>query len=210
MTIKEIAELCAVDRRTIERWAHKVIDDPGQNAQGDGLMQNAKGNPAKNLQGLAEKLAEAEKSGTTPADFTIEETLAIIGEGGKNQTLAALLAENAASKNALAIQNNGFTAPQAAQLAALMNNIQKALENPRKAAYEELEAWIVKTLEFEDKPIHRVYVHQIYHAYRKEVENPLNEHIFKFKIALEHPEFKFNYAKSAGWYFSFCSLARVI
>jgi transcriptional regulator with XRE-family HTH domain len=84
MTIKEIAELCGVDRRTIERWAHKVSNDPGQNAQG-----------------LAEKLEQAKKSGKDPADFTLEETLAVIGEGSGNKTLAVLLAENASNKNAL-------------------------------------------------------------------------------------------------------------
>jgi transcriptional regulator with XRE-family HTH domain len=86
MTIKKIAELCGVDRRTVERWAHKVSDDPGQNAQG-----------------LAEKLKEAEKSGKDPADFTLDETLAIIGEGGGNKPLASLLAENARNKDALAV-----------------------------------------------------------------------------------------------------------
>jgi transcriptional regulator with XRE-family HTH domain len=84
MTIKEIAELCGVDRRTVERWAHKIADDLG-----------------KNFQGLAVKLAEAEKSGKDPADFTLDETLAIIGEGGENKALASLLAETAATKNAL-------------------------------------------------------------------------------------------------------------
>jgi hypothetical protein len=84
MTIKEITELCGVDRRTVERWAHKVSDDPGHFAQG-----------------LAEKLMEAEKSGKAPADFTLEETLAVIGEGGGNKVLVSLLAENAANKNAL-------------------------------------------------------------------------------------------------------------
>lgn len=76
MTIKEIAKLCKVARRTVERWAHKIADNPGHFDQG-----------------LAEKLAEAEKSGKDPARFTLEETLAIIGEGGGNETLASLLAD---------------------------------------------------------------------------------------------------------------------
>jgi DNA-binding transcriptional MerR regulator len=82
MTIKEIAELCGVDQSTVWRWAQK-----------DDLLQNAKG--------ITEKLEEARKSGKDPADFTLEETLAIIGEGGGNKTLAVLLAENATNKNAL-------------------------------------------------------------------------------------------------------------
>jgi hypothetical protein len=90
MTIKEIAELRGTNRTTVLRWAHKIADDPVQNAQG-----------------LAVKLAEAEKSGKDPADFTLEETLAIIGEGGRNKALASLLAENAANKNALAVLDGG-------------------------------------------------------------------------------------------------------
>jgi transcriptional regulator with XRE-family HTH domain len=69
MTIKEIAELCGVDRRTVERWAHKL--NPGQNAQG-----------------ILEKMEQAEKSGTDPADFTLAETLVIIRDGGKKQDLS--------------------------------------------------------------------------------------------------------------------------
>jgi hypothetical protein len=109
MTIKEIAELCGVGRRTVERWAHKIADDPGQNDQG-----------------LTIKLKEAEKSGKDPADFTLEETLAIIGEGGGNKTLAALLAENAKNKNALAgieIMDNPMTIiRKAMQLAEIAVN----------------------------------------------------------------------------------------
>ena len=91
MTIKEIAELCGATHQTILNWVHKLVDNPPKNLEGD---------PPKNWEGLAIKLQEAEKSGTTPADFTLEETLAIIEAGG-NKTLAALLAENAANKNAV-------------------------------------------------------------------------------------------------------------
>jgi transcriptional regulator with XRE-family HTH domain len=79
MTVKEIAELCGVDQSTVWRWA-----------QGNDLLQNAKG--------IAEKLEDARKSGKDPAKFTLEETLAIIGEGGGNKTLASLLADNVAIK----------------------------------------------------------------------------------------------------------------
>jgi hypothetical protein len=34
MTIKEIAELCGVEPRTINYWVHKIADDPGKNFQG--------------------------------------------------------------------------------------------------------------------------------------------------------------------------------
>jgi len=86
MTIKEIARLCGVREQTVRNWTHKAAKDP-----------------TKNLQGLINKLEEAEKSGTTPADYTLEETLAIIRAGG-NETLASLLAENAANKNAVSTQ----------------------------------------------------------------------------------------------------------
>jgi transcriptional regulator with XRE-family HTH domain len=85
MTIKEIAELCGVDQSTVWRWAQK-----------DDLLQNAKG--------ITEKLEEARKSGKDPADFTLDETLTIIGTGGKNKALASLLADTAANKIALATQ----------------------------------------------------------------------------------------------------------
>jgi hypothetical protein len=86
MTIKEIAELCGVDQSTAWRWAQE---------------------PACKMQaGLTEKLTEAGHGKS--ADFTLGETLAIIGEGGGNKTLASLLAENAATKNALAVQSEAM------------------------------------------------------------------------------------------------------
>jgi uncharacterized protein YjcR len=109
MTIKEIAELCGVEPRTINNWVHKIADDPG-----------------KNFQGLAVKLEEAEKSGKDPADFTLDETLAIIGEGGKNKALASLLAENAANKNTLKVQNEVFKEIRAV-LDEAINNTEEVL-----------------------------------------------------------------------------------
>jgi predicted transcriptional regulator len=91
MTIKEVAELCGVTEQTVLNWTHKVADDL-----------------PKNLEGLSVKLEEARKSGKDPADFTLDETLAIIGEGGKNKALASLLAENAVNKNALAVQSEAM------------------------------------------------------------------------------------------------------
>jgi transposase len=84
MTIKEIAELCGVDSRTIYRWAEKAES-------------------LNDKMSLRNKIGEG--SPENPADFTLEETLAIIGEGGGNKTLASLLAENAVTKNALAVQS---------------------------------------------------------------------------------------------------------
>ena len=65
------------------------------------------------------------------------------------------------------IRKKGFYADsQIAGLAAIMVKIEKALDDPKKAAYAELEEWLGKTVEYEDKPMHKVYVHQLYHAYR--------------------------------------------
>jgi transcriptional regulator with XRE-family HTH domain len=83
MTIKEIVELCGVKKQTILNWAHKL----------EVLNQ-------KIWLRISEKLAQG--SPENPANFTLEETLAIIGEGGGNKMLAALLAENAANKDVLA------------------------------------------------------------------------------------------------------------
>jgi hypothetical protein len=76
--------------------------------------------PAKNWQGLVIKLEEAEKSGKA-ADFTLDETLAIIGEGGGNKTLAALLAENAASKDKLTVVDRRYT--------GLREDIERIIDN---------------------------------------------------------------------------------
>jgi hypothetical protein len=85
MTIKEIAEVCGVDERTIRRWidgaSGKTPDDPG------------------NLPGLSAKTAEAQES-KVPARFSLDEVIAIIRGGGR-ATLADLLADNAARAAAL-------------------------------------------------------------------------------------------------------------
>jgi hypothetical protein len=131
MTIKEIAELCGATERTIRRWAHKIADDNlisygqnvrkksedfVQNAQGsteklaDNLVQNAEGlpdDPVQNEQvfgrdfwlGILEKLDQG--SPENPSDYDLDETLAIIGEGGGNKALASLLRDNATYKHAI-------------------------------------------------------------------------------------------------------------
>lgn len=73
MTIREIAELCEVDKTTVQRWAQKT--DDAIRIEIDAKCRRA--------------LDTKEES-----RFTLVETLAIIRAGGKN-TLAALLEENA-------------------------------------------------------------------------------------------------------------------
>jgi hypothetical protein len=187
MTVKEIAELCGVDERTIYRWVEA----------GDKMSP-----------GLKQKL---EKSGHgVSANFTLEETLAIIGEGGGNKTLAALLAENAENKAALTLRQPAPAIPAPLMaLPALMERLEKALEDPQKAAHEELEAFVKRTLTPEERPVHKTYVFVLWHAYEKEVKNLLDKHAFMYKIAVDHPEFRLKHGKH-GWYFAYCDVIRVI
>ena len=74
MTVKEIAELCGVEDRPVRNWCH------GERFLKENFsLRNA----------IVEKLSNG--SPEVPADFSLEETLAIIRDGGKNETLAALL-----------------------------------------------------------------------------------------------------------------------
>ena len=74
MTVKEIAELCGVEDRTVRNWCH------GERFLKENFsLRNA----------IVEKLSNG--SPEVPSDFLLEETLAIIRDGGKNETLAALL-----------------------------------------------------------------------------------------------------------------------
>jgi hypothetical protein len=105
MTIKEIAELCGVDQSTVWRWAKE---------------------PACKMQaGIAEKLDNAGHG--VSADFTLDETLTIIRDGGNNKALASVLAENAIAKTAIeeirrlhgAIEKKRSEDPQETQYAGI-------------------------------------------------------------------------------------------
>ncbi len=77
MTIKEIAELCGVEERTVRNWCHgKRFLRENFSLRNVIVKKLEKGSPEK------------------PSDFSLEETLAIIGDGGGNKTLATLLEEN--------------------------------------------------------------------------------------------------------------------
>ncbi|MCL2410103.1 MAG: hypothetical protein FWC97_00525 [Treponema sp.] len=129
MTIKEIAELCGVTEQTIRNWTHKVAGDP-----------------TKNLQGLTIKLQEAEKSGTTPADFTLEETLVIIGDGGNNKTLAALLADNAALKNAITIRTEATTRLERLEKAVFAEHLASINYDPEAVQQSKIKRFLVENL----------------------------------------------------------------
>jgi predicted transcriptional regulator len=199
MTVKEIAELCGVTEQTVLNWAHK-FDGSDQKIWSD----------------IFKKLANAGHG--VPADFTLDETLAIIGEGGGNKALASLLAENAVNKDALAIQTGHN---QAGALLAAIEGLradfqkfletgnQKALPDPKEAAYQELENFVERTMGVEPAKIHRPSVHELYHAYEKEAQNPMGKQDFMFTIALKHPEFELKFSKKE-WYFTRCYVRRVI
>ena len=106
MTIREIAELCNVDRTTALRWAQRV----------DGALCTE----------IGAKCTEADKS-KVAARFTLDETLAIIRAGGK-ATLANLLAENA--RKAMATTPK---LPNGTQLVALERMVEKKTISPYQA-----------------------------------------------------------------------------
>jgi hypothetical protein len=116
MTVKEIAELCGVTEQTVLNWTHK-FDGSDQKIWSDILNQ-------KIWLRISEKLRQG--SPEHPSDFTLEETLAIIGEGGGNKTLASLLADNAAKTTAVARmlqESEQLSAEGAKNMAVLVTNI---------------------------------------------------------------------------------------
>ncbi len=110
MTIKEIAELCGVDKVTVYRWVEN---------------QNFLSCKMQLRNTILEKIKKG--SPERPSDFSLEETLAIIGDGGGNKTLAALLEENSKNKNALSIAGSGNGAVQ------ILNKFNDRLERMEKA-----------------------------------------------------------------------------
>jgi len=71
MTIRQIAETCGVDERTVQRWTRAATDK---------------------MSSIGDKMSSS--SPMHPACFALEETIAIIRAGGRS-TLADLLLENA-------------------------------------------------------------------------------------------------------------------
>jgi predicted transcriptional regulator len=186
MTIKEIAGLCGVDETTIARWirGERFLNCKMQ-------LRNS----------VIEKLDHG--SPERPSDYDLEETLAIIGEGGENKALAALLAENAANKNALAIQGATGGAAQIAAFSGLMERVAKLLDDPQKAQNEELERFVRDNMEYDEKHISVSTVRLLHHGYEKIAEKPFSEREFMLKIALKHPEFTLRYQRKE-WYFLHC------
>jgi hypothetical protein len=92
---------------------------------------------------------------------------------------------------------------------ALIERQSSLPEDPKKAAYEELEKFVQDNLETDPKRIHTVSVWQIYHAYEKIADHPLSEHEVMYKIALDHPEFELT-RKHRDWVFIRCQAKRFL
>jgi len=88
MTIRQIAELCNVDRTTVLRWVQKLED---------GAIRTEVGAKCTEAQDARE-----------PARLSLEAVLALIRAGGRD-TLADLLADNAARAAALPAPENQLT-----------------------------------------------------------------------------------------------------
>lgn len=82
MTIRQIAELCGVDERTVQRWVSDLGDK---------------------MPSVTDKMSSS--SPMYPAKFSLEEVLVIIRSGGR-ATLADLLSDNAARTAALPVPVN--------------------------------------------------------------------------------------------------------
>ena len=110
-----------------------------------------------------------------------------------------------------AIRKKGFYAVPGLmeRLEILLERQSKLLDDPLGSAYRELEDYVKQTIEIEDRAGLRVYLRELWRDYTKKVQNPLNKHIFMYKIALDHPEFKLKYGRS-GWYFDGCRPLRTL
>ena len=154
MTIKGIAELCGVDDTTVLRWIRKEDFLNCKMQLRNGINDNILSRNIRLRNQILEKLDQG--SPERPSDYDLEETLAIIGEGGGNKTLATLLAENAANKDKLAIvQPKGEASDLIIKLLEQNNRLmaenQKALEDPRTLAFKELEEFVKSYLEVDEK-----------------------------------------------------------
>ncbi len=108
MTIKQIAELCRVDERTVQRWVVQASDK---------------------MSGLSDKMSEALRT-KKPARFTLPETMAIIRASGRS-TLADLLQENAQrSQPAITDTVRELIPVITAAVTAAMTPLIRALQQP--------------------------------------------------------------------------------
>lgn len=180
MTIKEIAELCGVDDTTILRWTRNISDCK--------MQSDIKSKLKKSGHGIA-------------SDFSLEETLAIIGDGGGNKTLAALLEENSKNKNALSIAGSGGGAVQ------ILNKFNDRLERIEKALGDlaEFKSAILKITSepkvIEYRTINSQLDEDIYTFYKKHVDDSVPTAVytkaidvwdlFKYDTQAKYPKAEF-------------------
>ena len=190
MTIKEIAGLCGAETHTIRNWVNKK----------DFLKENF---TLRNS--ILEKLSHG--SPENPSDYNLEETIAIIGEGGKNKTLAALLAENAANKDKLAARTMGSDefVKEISGLIALNKKILAQMENskqlpsPQDAAYGELAQFVIDNLAITGDKYDHVYVESLYESYQRQVNHVLSKRVFMYKICLDNPQINVKKVGKSTW-----------
>lgn len=182
MTIKEIAELCGVDDTTILRWTRNISDCK--------MQSDIKSKLKKSGHGIA-------------SDFSLEETLAIIGDGGGNKTLAALLEENSKNKNALSIAGPGGGA---VQILNKFNNrlerMEKTLEDIKKGQLQisaQPEITDPKTamlyfggkfLEITGKDGNYVEVQTLFKIFKGMFKVEIDSHKFMYELPLAFPEIR--------------------
>ena len=186
MTIKEIAELCGVEERTVRNWCHgKRFLRENFSLRNIIVKKLEKGSPEK------------------PSDFSLEETLAIIGDGGGNKTLAALLEENSKNKNALSIAGSGSGAVQILnKFNDRLEWIEKALEDIKKgqlriSAQPEITdpktAMLYfggKFLEITGKDSNYVEVQTLFKIFKGMFKVEIDSHKFMYELPLAFPEIR--------------------
>ena len=186
MTIKEIAELCGVEERTVRNWCHgKRFLRENFSLRNIIVKKLEKGSPEK------------------PSDFSLEETLAIIGDGGGNKTVAALLEENSKNKNALSIAGSGSGAVQILnKFNDRLEWIEKALEDIKKgqlriSAQPEITdpktAMLYfggKFLEITGKDSNYVEVQTLFKIFKGMFKVEIDSHKFMYELPLAFPEIR--------------------
>jgi hypothetical protein len=215
MTVKGIAEAVGRDESNVRRWIKKI--SKLQNAvmnevlTGEMPVRNEVLDDKMSLRNSIAEKAE-HSSPENPADYTLEEVSLIVEAGlGKNaagifRANLGMAAELAQIKGKL-LDYNGFRADFQK---FLESGNQKALPDPKEAAYQELENFVERTMEVDLGRIHGPYqVRELYHAYEKEAQNPMGKHEFMFTIALKHPEFELKFYKKE-WCFTRCYVRRII
>lgn len=182
MTIKEISELCGVDDTTILRWTRNISDCK--------MQSDIKSKLKKSGHGIA-------------SDFSLEETLAIIGDGGGNKTLAALLEENSKNKNALSIAGSGGGAVQILnKFNDRLERIEKAIADIKKGQLQisaQPEITDPKTamlyfggkfLEITGKDSNYIEVQTLFKIFKGMFKVEIDSHKFMYELPLAFPEIR--------------------